>query len=123
MVMAEAMELGTAVIATDWSANTEFMNEDVACMVPAEVVELDHDSPPTGREHIGHRQTKISLHIGWSVSIASLIFTKRRCKRHRSIFRKSCLSMTHPIGYGNVSKNFLRRKHSYDVSHEIAAPL
>lgn len=46
LVMAEAMELGTAVIATDWSANTEFMNEDVACMVPAEVVELDHDSPP-----------------------------------------------------------------------------
>lgn len=46
LVIAEAMELGTAVIATDWSANTEFMNEDVACMVPAEVITLEQDSPP-----------------------------------------------------------------------------
>ncbi len=46
LVMAEAMELGTAVIATDWSANTEFMNEDVACMVPAKVIKLEQDSPP-----------------------------------------------------------------------------
>lgn len=46
LVMAEAMELGTAVVATDWSANTEFMNEDVACMVPAEVVTLGRNSPP-----------------------------------------------------------------------------
>ena len=46
LVMAEAMELGTAVIATDWSANTEFMNEDVACMVPAKVITLEQDSPP-----------------------------------------------------------------------------
>lgn len=33
LVMAEAMLLGTPVIATDWSSNTEFMNSDVACMV------------------------------------------------------------------------------------------
>lgn len=46
LVMAEAMELGTAVVATNWSANTEFMNEDVACMVPAEVVALEQNSPP-----------------------------------------------------------------------------
>lgn len=46
LVMAEAMLLGTAVVATDWSANTEFMNGTVACMVPAEVVELEQDCFP-----------------------------------------------------------------------------
>lgn len=33
LVMAEAMLNGTPCIATNWSSNTEFMNEDVACMV------------------------------------------------------------------------------------------
>jgi glycosyltransferase involved in cell wall biosynthesis len=31
--MAEAMLLGTPVIATNWSSNTEFMDETSACMV------------------------------------------------------------------------------------------
>ncbi len=38
LVMAEAMLLGRAVIATNWSANTEFMNEKVACMVDYQFV-------------------------------------------------------------------------------------
>lgn len=46
LVMAEAMQLGTAVIATNWSANTEFMNDDVACMVSADVIELTEDCFP-----------------------------------------------------------------------------
>lgn len=46
LVMAEAMLLGTAVVATNWSANTEFMNEQVACMVPAKIVELGQDCFP-----------------------------------------------------------------------------
>lgn len=33
LMMAEAMLLGTPVIATNYSANTEFMGEDAACMV------------------------------------------------------------------------------------------
>lgn len=33
LVMAEAMLNGTTCIATNWSSNTEFMNEEVACMV------------------------------------------------------------------------------------------
>lgn len=33
LVLAEAMLVQTACIATNWSANTEFMNPDVACMV------------------------------------------------------------------------------------------
>ena len=44
--MAEAMLLGTPVIATNWSANTEFMDETVACMVDAEIVALEEDCPP-----------------------------------------------------------------------------
>lgn len=46
LVMAEAMLLGTPVIATAWSANTEFMDGATACMVDAKVVELERDCPP-----------------------------------------------------------------------------
>ena len=33
LVLAEAMSLGTAAVATNWSANTEFMPEGTACLV------------------------------------------------------------------------------------------
>ena len=33
LVLAEAMNLGTATVATNWSANTEFMPEGTACLV------------------------------------------------------------------------------------------
>lgn len=46
LVMAEAMLLGTPVIATAWSANMEFMNEHTACLVDADIVELERDIPP-----------------------------------------------------------------------------
>lgn len=46
LVMAEAMLLGTPVIATNWSANTEFMNEKTACLVNAELIEIEKDIPP-----------------------------------------------------------------------------
>lgn len=46
LVLAEAMLLGTPTIATNWSSNTEFMNEDVACMVDAELITLKEDMPP-----------------------------------------------------------------------------
>ena len=46
LVMAEAMLLGTPVIATNWSANTEFMNEKVACMVDYTLVKLEKDYGP-----------------------------------------------------------------------------
>lgn len=41
--MAEAMLVGTPTIATNWSANTEFMNSDVACMVNYELIEIKED--------------------------------------------------------------------------------
>jgi glycosyltransferase involved in cell wall biosynthesis len=46
LVAAEAMALGTPVIATAWSATTQFMDETSACMVDYEMVELEHDYPP-----------------------------------------------------------------------------
>lgn len=46
LVMAEAMIVGTPVIATNWSSNTEFMNSEVACMVDCSFIELKKDSPP-----------------------------------------------------------------------------
>lgn len=46
LVLAEAMLLGTPTIATNWSSNTEFMNEDVACMVDYEIVTIEEDMPP-----------------------------------------------------------------------------
>lgn len=46
LVMAEAMLNGTPVIATNWSSNTEFMNENVACMVDYKFTKLENDCPP-----------------------------------------------------------------------------
>ncbi len=46
LVLAEAMLLGTPTIATNWSSNTEFMNEEVGCMVDYELVTLEKDMPP-----------------------------------------------------------------------------
>ncbi len=43
LVMAEAMLNDTPVIATNWSSNTEFMNEKVACMVDYKFTELEKD--------------------------------------------------------------------------------
>lgn len=46
LVMAEAMLNGVPCIATNWSANTEFMNHETACMVDYELVELKNDIGP-----------------------------------------------------------------------------
>lgn len=49
LVMAEAMMLKTACIATDWSSNTEFMNPDTACMVSCtmkQIAEGEGNYPP-----------------------------------------------------------------------------
>lgn len=46
LVMAEAMLNNTPCIATDWSSNTEFMNNDVACMVDYTFTTLKKTSPP-----------------------------------------------------------------------------
>ncbi|MFR3729871.1 glycosyltransferase family 4 protein [Lacrimispora sp.] len=43
LVLAEAMSLGTPVIATNWSSNTEFMTKDTACLVDFELIELEQD--------------------------------------------------------------------------------
>ena len=46
LVMAEAMLVGTPCIATNWSSNTEFMNNEVACMVDYSFTSLKEDYPP-----------------------------------------------------------------------------
>ena len=46
LTMAEAMLLGTPVIATNWSANTEFMDRATACLVDYEFVEIKSDQGP-----------------------------------------------------------------------------
>lgn len=43
LVMAEAMLLGKPAIATNWSANTEFMTPETACLVDCQMVELKKD--------------------------------------------------------------------------------
>ena len=43
LVMAEAMLLGTPVIATKWSANIEFMNAECTCLVDYRLVEIPED--------------------------------------------------------------------------------
>lgn len=46
LVLAEAMFLGTAVVATNYSANTEFMQSDDSCLVSADEVEITEDNFP-----------------------------------------------------------------------------
>lgn len=46
LVMAEAMLNGTPCIATNWSSNTEFMNDEVACMVDYTFTTLEKAAPP-----------------------------------------------------------------------------
>lgn len=46
LVLAEAMLLGTPTVATNWSSNTEFMNENVACIVDYELITIEKDMPP-----------------------------------------------------------------------------
>ncbi len=46
LVLAEAMKLGTLVVATRWSANVEFMDDDSALLVDAMVTELKKEYPP-----------------------------------------------------------------------------
>jgi glycosyltransferase involved in cell wall biosynthesis len=41
--MAEAMFLGTPVVATNWSGNTEFMNADASCLVDFKLTEIDRN--------------------------------------------------------------------------------
>lgn len=44
LVMAEAMINGTVCVATNYSSNTEFMNDDVACMIGYDLVPLEGDT-------------------------------------------------------------------------------
>ena len=44
--MAESMMVGTPSIATNWSANTEFMNPEVGCMVDYKLIALERDIEP-----------------------------------------------------------------------------
>lgn len=49
LVLAEAMILGTPTIATNWSANTEFMTKDTACLVDYTMVLIEQESGPYGK--------------------------------------------------------------------------
>lgn len=58
LVPAEAMLLGTPVIATNWSANTEFMDCQTACMVDYTLVPIEKDCGPY---HKGQRWAEPNL--------------------------------------------------------------
>jgi glycosyltransferase involved in cell wall biosynthesis len=48
LTLAEAMAVGKPVVATAWSGNLDFMNEDVARLVPAELVPIPAEVPVYG---------------------------------------------------------------------------
>ena len=56
------MYVGTPVIATDWSGNTEFMNSDTACMVGYDMIELDKDYEPSIRVLSARTQLLVPCH-------------------------------------------------------------
>lgn len=60
LVMAEAMFLGTPTVATNWSANAEFMSEDACCMVPVKIIEIEKETPPY---HKGNHWADPDVHV------------------------------------------------------------
>jgi len=50
LVMAEAMFLGTPCVATNWSANTEFMTPETAALVDYKLVRIGRDIGPFPRQ-------------------------------------------------------------------------
>ena len=46
LVLAEAMYVGTPTIATKYSGNLEFQNDEVACLVGYDRIPLEQDMPP-----------------------------------------------------------------------------
>jgi glycosyltransferase involved in cell wall biosynthesis len=46
LVLAEAMLLGIPTIATNWSSNIEFMNQEVSCLVDYKLIEIEKDMGP-----------------------------------------------------------------------------
>ncbi|MCL1883470.1 MAG: glycosyltransferase family 4 protein [Defluviitaleaceae bacterium] len=59
LVPAEAMLLGTPVVATNWSANAEFMTTDVACMVDYKLINIEKDC---GHYKAGNRWADPDIH-------------------------------------------------------------
>jgi glycosyltransferase involved in cell wall biosynthesis len=52
LTLAEAQELHVPVVATDWSANTEFLREGDGTMVPARLIPVEDPGGPYG--HYSH---------------------------------------------------------------------
>jgi hypothetical protein len=46
LTIARAMAAGTPAIATGWSGNLEFMDDDVAVLLPSSLVDVGHDAAP-----------------------------------------------------------------------------
>jgi len=46
LVLAECMMLDTIVVATRWSANVEFMDDESSVLVDTHIIELDREYPP-----------------------------------------------------------------------------
>ncbi|MCL1883847.1 MAG: glycosyltransferase family 4 protein [Defluviitaleaceae bacterium] len=59
LVPAEAMLSGTPVVATNWSANTEFMNNNIACMVDYKLITIEKDC---GHFRAGNRWADPDIH-------------------------------------------------------------
>ena len=49
LAVAESMLLGKSVIATDWSATSEFLSEENGCPVRCQVVPLERSHGPYGK--------------------------------------------------------------------------
>lgn len=52
LVMAEAMYLGKVAIATAWSGNIDFMNEQNSCLVNYKLIKLDRDYGPYEKNQV-----------------------------------------------------------------------
>lgn len=70
LVLAEAMFLGTPCVATNWSANTEFMTPATAALVDCELVDIGRDVGPFPR-HGRWAEPDIGQAAAWLRRLAS----------------------------------------------------
>jgi len=102
LVMAEAMLLGTPVIATNWSSNTEFMDSEVACMVDCNLVQLEKAYGPFQK---GQRWADPD--VEQTATYMRALYTNTAMRRQLS--EKGHSRIENQLGVKCTSKNILER--------------
>lgn len=102
LVLAEAMLNHVPTIATNWSANTEFMNEETACMVDYKLATLEKEIPPY---HKGCRWAEPDLQQ--AADYMKKLYTDREFSQQ--ISEKAYAYLKEKLGADNIKELMMER--------------